>query len=278
MYQTIVVPLDGSKLAEVALPYAEEMAAKAGCNVVLLSVLESEEVAEYQKYLGYIKKLVTATKRHAEKYMGEALGKTVNVGTATRRGSPAEAILEYVSKGPFSLIVMATHGRSGVGRWAVGSVADKVVRASTRQPVLLIRAKETRSDVREKRILKKALVPLDGSAGSRAVIPCMREIASKLEMEITLLQVMPNTNHSFSDAERYLQTVVSMFEEKGIKAACEVRVGSPADVIIECADELAIDMVAMSTRGKTSIGPWPLGSVAQKVLLAGNTPLLLVKD
>ncbi|MFC1941875.1 universal stress protein [Chloroflexota bacterium] len=80
------------------------------------------------------------------------------------------------AKGGLNLIVMATHGRSGISRWAVGSIADKVVRASTRQPLMLIRAKGSHADIRAKRILKKALVTLDGSTRSEAVFPCIREI------------------------------------------------------------------------------------------------------
>ena len=176
------------------------------------------------------------------------------------------------------MIVMASHGRSGISRWAVGSVADKVVRYTARQPVMLIRAKETRSDVREKRILKKVLVPLDGSIGGEAVIPYISEIVSKLEMELTLLQVIPQTNHTYADAEAYLQSECSKLKDEGITAGYKVSVGSIADEIIDLADELAFDLVAMSTHGRTGVSLWTLGSVAQKVLLGGNTPLLLVRD
>jgi nucleotide-binding universal stress UspA family protein len=175
------------------------------------------------------------------------------------------------------LVVLATHGRSGVGRWAVGSVADKVVRSTTRQPLLLIRAKGAHPDVRAKRILKKALVPLDGSTESEAVIPYISEIAHSLQMELTLFNVIPKGNGTFTSAEAYLRNWCQRLEEKGITAGYEVRVGAPADEIIDLADELASDMVAMSTRGKTAVNLWALGSVAQKVLLGGNTPLLLVR-
>jgi len=173
--------------------------------------------------------------------------------------------------------VMATHGHSGISRWAVGSVADKVVRGTSRQPLLLIRAKGAHPDVRAKRILKKALVPLDGSAESETVIPFISELALSLEMELTLLRIIPKTNSILAITEEYLQNWTKQLEEKGITAKYEVRVGSPADCIIDLADELASDMVAMSTRGQTAINLWPLGSVAQKVLLGGNTPLLLIK-
>lgn len=281
MYEKIVVPLDGSKLAEVALPYAEELAAKMSSEIILLSVLESAEANEYQKHQIYTNRIVEVTKRHAKKYLEKSGRKAIKIGTATRVGNPAEGIVGYLSKGQegsgFNMIVMATHGRSGIGRWAVGSVADKLVRVTIRQPMMIIRAKGTRPDIREKRILKSALVPLDGSTRSEGAIPYIKEIASRLEMEITFLQVVPQTNHNYADAEFYLQSVCSKLEDEGITTKYIVGVGAAADKIIDLADELAIDVVAMSTHGRTAISFWPLGSVAQKVLLGGNTPLLLIR-
>jgi nucleotide-binding universal stress UspA family protein len=277
MYQTIVVPLDGSPLAEVALPYAEEIAGKMGSEIILLSILQSEEAQEYRNHHSYAVKIVEATKRHVEKYLEKPQSQAIRVGTATRTGNPAEGILDYISRGATNLIVMATHGRSGISRWAVGSVADKMVRATTKQPLMLIRAKGAHPDVRAKRILKKALVPLDGSKASEAVIPYILEMAPHLQMELTLLQVVTKNGHNHADTEDYLQSWRRRLEDKGITAKYEVRVGAAADQIIDLADELVIDVVAMSTHGQNAVNLWPLGSVAQKVLLGGNTPLLLVR-
>jgi nucleotide-binding universal stress UspA family protein len=277
MYTKVVVPLDGSPLAEVALPYAEEIAGKMGSDIILLTVLASEEPREYQNHHLYTKKIVDITGYQVKKYLKNTAAKTTKVGTATRTGNPAEGILDYANKAYPCLVVMATHGRSGLSRWAVGSVADKVVRATVRQPLMLIRAKGAHPDVRAKRILKKALVPLDGSAISEAVIPYISEIALDLQMELILLQVIPKTNHSFSNAEAYLRDWCRQLEGRNISAGYEVRIGAAADQIIDFADEVACDLVAMSTRGESGVNLWSLGSVAQKVLLGGNTPLLLIR-
>ena len=277
MYTKVMVPLDGSPLAEVALPYAEEIAAKMGSDIVLFSVLPSEDGEEYRHHLTYTKKIVDVTRLQVKKYLDDSANHNINITTATRTGNAAEGILEYADKGYPCLIVMATHGRSGVNRWAVGSVADKVVRATTRQPVLLIRAKGAHSEVRAKRILKKAIVALDGSAMSEAVLPYISEIAHNLPMELTLLQVIPKTNHTFTSAETYLRNWCQRLEEQGISAGYHVSIGAAADQIIDYADETASDLVAMSTRGQTAINLWSLGSVAQKVLLGGNSPLLLIR-
>jgi nucleotide-binding universal stress UspA family protein len=276
-YKKIVVPLDGSPLAEVALPYAEEIAGKIGSEMVLLSVLPSEETEEYRNYYSYMEKVVDLTIHQVEKYANGNGHPVCTVCTATRVGNPAQGILDYIDKGHLCLVVMATHGRSGISRWAIGSVADKVVRSTTRQPLLLIRAKGAHPDVRAKRIFKKVLLPLDGSFESETVMPVITTFAASLQMEVILLRVLPRMNHTLTEVEKYLQEWCQRLAEKGITSKYEIRAGSPADHIIDLADESACDLVAMSTHGQAIGGLWPLGSVAQKVLLGGNTPLLLVR-
>ena len=278
MYEIIVVPLDGSRLAEVALPYAEELAVRMGSEIILLSVLEAGEAYESRKHQAYIGKITEDTKRHVKKHLEQSGGRAVKVGIATRTGYPAEEIVNYVNKGGYKLIVMATHGRSGIKRWALGSVADMVIRSTTRQPIMLIRGRGARSDVREKGIMQQALVPLDGSIKSEAVVPYIEELAATVEAELTLLQVVPRADHARADAEGYLQGMCNRLEDKGITARYQVETGSAADEIIALADKLNVGMVAMSTHGRTGVSLWALGSVAQKVLLGGNIPLLLVKD
>jgi nucleotide-binding universal stress UspA family protein len=278
MYERIIVPLDGSKLAEAALPYAEELAAKMDSYISLLTVLAPEDAGKEVQFQAYLKKIAEVTRYHAEKYIANKGGGSIKVLTSTRMGNPAEEIIEYAAKIPYQLIIMASHGRSGLNRWAVGSVADKIVRANISQPVMLIRAKESRSDIREKRILKKALVPLDGSVGSEAVIPYITKMASKLQMEITLFEVIQKNNNASADAETYLHNWCSKLEKDGITASCNVSYGSVADQIINISDEFALDLVAMTTHAKTSLNFWTLGSEAQKVFLGGNTPLLLIKQ
>ena len=277
MYTKVVVPLDYSPLAEVALPYAEEIAGKMGSDIVLLTVLPSEESIDLQNHLSYSKRIVSTTRLHVKKYLDDSREPSISIGTATRTGNPAEGILDYADKGYPCLIVMATHGRSGISRWAVGSVADKVVRATSKQPLLLVRAKGAHPDVRAKRILKKAVVPLDGSPVSESVLPYIGEIARDLDMDITLLRVIPKKENNFTAVENYLRNWCQELAEQGVSAGYEVRTGSAAEQIIDYADETATDLIAMTTHGQTTINMWSLGSVAQKILLAGNSPLFLVK-
>jgi nucleotide-binding universal stress UspA family protein len=278
MFEKIVVTLDGSKLAEVALPYAEEMAAKMGCDMVLLSVIDGQDISEHLRYLKYMKKVEEITKYHAMKYIEYGKGQDINISAVIREGNPADDIIQYTQSIGYPLIIMASHGRSGIGRWTVGSVADKVVRSTRYQPVMLIRGKASRSDIREKRIMKKALVPIDGSDISERVIPYVLKIANKLKMELTILQVIPRTNHvNLIEIEARLNKLCNHLREHKITVDYKIGIGSVAENIIDFADEFAFDLVAMSTRGTNRNDLFSLGSIAQKVFLGGNTPLLLIK-
>jgi len=278
MFEKIVVPLDCSELAEAALPYAEELGAKMQSEIILLTVIGSEYHEKLVNYYNYIKKIKEATAQYAGKYIEDETEKLPDIITVRRTGDPAKKIIEYAVEIDFPLIVMASHGQTGMSRWTVGSVADKVVRAGNTQAVMLIRANDTRADIRDKRLLRKALVPLDGSFKSESVIPYVCNIALKLQMELTLLQVLSQNGHSEADAGAYLQGVCKKVEEIiDVDVDYRVSIGSVAETIIDLADELTVDLVAMSTRGMNRNNPLSLGSVAQKVFLAGNTPLLLIR-
>jgi len=96
-------------------------------------------------------------------------------------------------------------------------------------------------------------------------------------MEVTFLRVVSENSYVYADAEAYLQSYCQQLDNEGISTRYEVRIGAAAEQIIDLADELATDMVAMSTHGQAAISLWPLGSTAQKVLIGGNIPLLLIK-
>jgi nucleotide-binding universal stress UspA family protein len=295
MYERILVPLDGSELAETALPYATELAGRLASDVTLVYVSESPNDPHQNEHRSYMDKMVGATKRGVERYLEDPKSQTTQVKSEILFGNPAEMIVDYADKTEVGLIVMSTHGRSGLNRWTLGSVADKVVRA-TKRPVELIRAKGDQPDLRKKGILIKALVPLDGSKEGESAIPYIQELAARLKTEVILFQVLLPDYSSASEmgikrviypdqqmeeekasAGVYLDKVGARLKQEGITVESVVRVGNAAEEIIKSADEMKVDIVAMSTHGRSGIGRWVFGSVAEKVLYEGNTPLLLVR-
>jgi len=297
MYEKILVPLDGSELAELALPYAEELSGRLGSEVTLLAVTESAEVQDYHKQQIYLQRRIDVAESGIKRYLEKPKGEEIKVKSAILVGHTAEEIVDYADKEDIGLIIMATHGRSGISRWALGSVADKVVRAA-KQPVALIRAKGARNDLREGGILNKVLVPLDGSKESETIIPYIKELASRLKVELTLLMVVTKAYHVeavgeemvqipytenemgllTANAGSYIQKMEDLLKGEGIATRTEIKLGDAAEEIIKIADELRSDMVAMSTHGRSGISRWTLGSVANKVLHGGNTPVLLVNE
>ncbi|OGO01621.1 MAG: hypothetical protein A2Y72_01615 [Chloroflexi bacterium RBG_13_53_26] len=275
MYERILVPLDGSQLAEIALPYAEELSGRLGAEVTLIYVSESIDDPHRHMHQIYMQKMAESTKQDTEAY-ARKLGKelAIQVRSVNLAGNPAEEIVKYADRENTGLIVLSTHGQSGIGRWTIGSIANKVVRA-TKKPVALVRAEGPRPDVPQKDMLRKALLPLDGSRESEAAIPYAAELASRLGMSVTLLQVLAIGDKAL--AEDYLEKTGAQLKQKGVTVESRVIFGEAATEIINLADEIHADVVAMSTHGRSGIGRWVLGSVAERVLYEGNTPLLLVR-
>ena len=296
MYERILVPLDGSDLAETALPYSEELAGTLGSDIRIIHVSEAYDDKSDHMHQLYMDNMIEAIRSGAQKYTEASGRKEVNVGSVQLYGHAAEQIVDYADREKNSLIVMATHGQSGIRRWLLGSVATKVVMAA-KQPVMLVRAQEATRKVNDKRKLRKVLVPLDGSKESEAIIPHIRELVSKLKAEVVLLQVIAPAHFGYSFSEEaafvspnpqqmetimtkyksYLETVGVILRDRGIKTEWGVAFGIPAEAIISTADSVQADLVAMSTHGLSGIGRWALGSTANKVLHAGSTPVLLVR-
>jgi nucleotide-binding universal stress UspA family protein len=135
MYQHILLPLDGSELSELAIPHVEALAL--GCGTKKVTIVHVVEQERYEGMLAGGKRPGVYLQRTAKRL--EAKGITTSIKVLT--GDPAEAIVSFAEKNPFDIIIMASHGRSGVSRWAIGSVADKVFRASS-VPVLMVKASE----------------------------------------------------------------------------------------------------------------------------------------
>jgi len=139
MYQSILVPLDGSALAEAILPEIEKLARCMGARILLLRESRAQGLLGKDPTKAEIQVV-----RRAEEYVAEIrdrlAAKVLDAEAHVRYGAVAEEILTHSARNDVDLIAMSTHGRSGLGRWALGSVAEKIVRRS-QKPVLLMRAK-----------------------------------------------------------------------------------------------------------------------------------------
>ncbi|HEX9897550.1 MAG TPA: universal stress protein [Dehalococcoidales bacterium] len=288
MLKKILVPLDGSELGEMALVYAKELAGAINLEVQMACATERQDEATHRMCGLYLEKVAERLRTQIKRINSESDVKTVVVD-----GEPATALVEYAEKEGIDLIIMMSHGRSGIMRWAIGGTASKVVQRC-RIPVLLIRASQALSKRRPVQVFKKILLPLDGSAMGEAALTYVKPIVKVLNCEVILFRVVEIVQrvHTIGGLDHFVyseQQIERMKDEalKYLEKACQqfdkgnvniiLGVGDPAHEIIKLSDEENINLVAMSSHGKSGMTRWVMGSVFSKILQAGETPLLLVR-
>jgi nucleotide-binding universal stress UspA family protein len=287
MYSKIIVPLDGSKLAEQILPFARLLAGACEIPVELLRVHEPGSKTPYWPPLpngDYLKHI-------SARYLPASL----SIDLIEEMGEPAELIVERAKRNPACLIAIATHGLSGMRRWLLGSVASKVVHGAT-NALLLIRPTEGLDPGAEIE-LKTVFVPLDGSGLAEKILPHVLPLAKKLAMETQLLRAysLPQEYHLVGDglymqpiaeqkevvrneAAVYLDGKVETLQAEGFPRVIATAIdGDPAEVIIDLAQKTPESLIAMCTHGRSGIGRWMLGSVAEKVIQHSKNPVLLLR-
>ena len=290
MFKRILVPLDGSELGELVLPYVGEMGRRLDSEVVLLhSCMHDLERFDHvhQVYLQHIAQIVKKRTKGTVK-------------TVALAGRANRIIVDYAVKEDIGLIIGISRSESDTSKWAIGSTADKVIR-ETSKPVLIISA-EGPTVKSESNILNKVLVSLDGSRASEAILPYVRSfmkgVRENTEAEVTLLRVLPPSHHvpvgeavvavPYTDAElsqlkeqaeSYLEGIGKELEKDGITVhyVAVVRSISTADQILDFATNKNVNLIAMSTHGRTGISRLFLGTTTDRVLHNVKIPILLIK-
>ena len=302
MYKKMLVPLDGSELAEVVLSYAKELAGRFALELTLLHVCEprgGESLFMARSYLERTAEVVQKQSRKVQANTGAPLGeKAVEVRVEVSTGNPAEEILRYAEENNVDIILMGTHGRSGVGRWILGSVAEKVLRKSS-SPIWLVRTNIPEKIVHDEWPKRIMLVPLDGSKFAESVLPHVEALAkqrgAKL-MNIILLRVVEESfitadypfpdwkehikqirEHFKQEAERYLVKIEKRLADAGLNVRIEVLIGKPADDIINYAHNNHPNLIVMATHGSSAISRWEFGNIADKILHGVSSPIFLVR-
>lgn len=300
MYNRMLVPLDGSELAEVVLPYATGLARRLGLEIVLVNVcpdIQREFIEAHREYIERMVQIVKSQLKEAQEKKSTPKDRRIQVRGEVLIGDAAERILRYSAENGVDLILIATHGESGIRRWVMGSVVDKVLQVS-RVPVWLVRAGVPEEIVYDKWPRRTILVPLDGSKLAESVLPHAEAIAKQRGAElvdIVLLSVCQRTptppfypsgvcleteEECYKrrlEIEQYLARILERLKGTGLNARSLVLVGDAADEIIDYATNNRFNIIVMTTHGSSGAGRWIYGSVAEKVLLGTSSPLLLVR-
>lgn len=197
MYAKILVPLDGSQLSERVLPHVRYFAKALKVLVELVQIIDSQLVTAFSdpqqsRYVDVVGSTVRDNSiNYLERIAGSFLDPSTVICTA-EIGSPAEVIVEKATANPGTLIAMSTHGRSGLQRWLLGSVADKVLHACA-NPLLLVRA-ASGGRTGEEAPLTTVLLPLDGSSLAELVLPHV----AVTDKEMKLVVASPSIDMPFS--------------------------------------------------------------------------------
>jgi len=290
MYDTILVPTDGSDHAERAVEHGAVLAEAFDATLQLLTVVDIEAAAGPFSAGGVDEAYIedrTADEREALAERADSL--SVPVETAVETGQPAEGILDYVDDEGVDLVVMGTHGRSGLRRYLTGSVAERVVRLSP-VPVLTVRATEASavddgySDI---------LVPTDGSERSDAAVAHAVALASAFGGRIHAVSVVNvgdiATGPEVGIPAEFLEeletaagdateAIAETAQAADVDAVTEVSTGRPKHELLEYVEQNDIDLVCMGTHGRTGLDRVLLGSTAEALLRQAAVPVLTVSE
>ena len=313
MYSRILTPLDGSSLSEQVLPYVRQLAFGLAAPMTLITVVEpvTPTIGRSLNPEAYEYESETHLEDHAVSYLtgvvsGLREGR-LDVSMVTSSGTPAQEIVAEAERVPGTLIAMSGHGRAGVARWWLGSVADRVLHLTT-NPLLIVRSDEDNvsADVPgQERRFNRVVLPVDGSALAEEIIPFIVPVARELDLPVELVRVMPTWdeylrqaaapefyNPAFEsmaesmaaqveeDANRYLEQLKTRLQQEGI-GTVEV---APAPGRPGCLDNrrsqprLLDRLVAMTTHGRSGVGRWVMGSVADRVVRNSGSPVLLLRS
>lgn len=303
--ETIVVPLDGSPLAESAIPYAAYLARATGASLVLLRVLETGRPL-YDAQTRQILWLSPDNPRldlmspeilqpEVERLAAEGL----TARPVVRLGDPRQEIIAEADQHPGALILLLSHGRGGLSRVLLGSVATRVLQMAT-CPVLILRAREEGTATPEIPFARIGVL-LDGSELAERALPLAIELAratgatlelvrvaetfrDELNPEASLPLLTPSLEEILkhfdeleAEARDYLDAVAERLTGEGLSVTTRVYSGDPWRETTRYASEERPGLIVMTTHGRGGLARWFYGSVADKLLTTSEVPLLLVR-
>ena len=298
MFNRLLVPLDRSALAECVLPHVSAIAKAFDASILLLTVLEAGESDEKQPSIDPLDWQIR--KAEAEAYLQKIARQMQDAGLRVEahvlEGKAEERIIEFAENQDINLIVLSSHGRSGLSGWNVSSVVQKIIlRAYT--SMMIVRAYQpVKSDPIDLKY-RRLMVPVDGSQRAETVLPVASSLAAFYEADLFVVHVvrrpeMPRrrtpltpediglaerlTERNQSEANKYLEEIQS---RAPVKVQTRLEISDRVNATLhEIAKQEDIDMVLLSAHGYSGESKWPYGSVVISFISYGTTPLLIVQD
>ena len=300
MYKVIMVPTDGSGFDREAIRVALRVAERSSAKVRLVRVLESDSFfgttpeahwTPQSAEIGRSERTTALSELYA--LAAECRSEFKPDITVDLHGGPVADVLQgYARRHDVDLIVMSTHGRTGVSRLSLGSVTDSLIR-HTSIPVLVVKAPESYLNPHVEHAFRKIVVPLDGSTLAEQVLPRVLTLAKIDDAEVSLLQVliprsysqkeMPDTDLPWWDkdvslAQAYLFRIASRLRRNGLIVTTDIVIGEDAaHAIGDFASREKADIIAIATHGRGGLARMLRGSVADAIMHSGKMSMLVLK-
>lgn len=299
MFRKILVPLDGSALAEGVLPHVLTLAHSTNAEVILLQVLEQNHPPEQARPVDPLswrfRQMEAKTYLEGIQQRLQEVQPGASIETVLLEGQVAEHIIELAREREVDLIALSSHGRSGLSGWNVSSVVQKIIlRAYT--SIFLARAYQTQAPDLAGLRYQRIFVPLDGSQRAENVLPLLAALAQEQQAEIMLVHIVvqpemarrvPLTPEERELSQRLVELnreeVSHYFEQlkSRLPSNVQTRVVISDNVVATlhslAEDELA-DLVVVSAHGYSATRKYPYGSVSISFIAYGATPLLIIQD
>lgn len=301
MFERILIPLDGSPRAELILGQVGRILRRKDSEIVLVRVVDLPEAAplDLSRRTSY-EYARGREKARAHEYIHRLAARLSEQGVRARgciaEGPAAPVVLEQAARERATMIAMTTHGRTGIPRWLVGSVAEKIVRLSP-VPVLLVRSfrptplGDLQPATAQELPFRKILVPTDGSAAAETVVEPAATFARLFEAKLVVLHaeppvvipgygemgIPPMLPPTPSEKDPVTEAAAERFSRLGVTVSRRTVTGDAAGTILDQSQSDGIDLIAMATHGRSGFSRWILGSVAERVLRHAGLPMLLVR-
>jgi nucleotide-binding universal stress UspA family protein len=303
MFDTILVPLDGSQLADCVLPHVVAISRSFDAEIILLRMLEKNQAGTSAQMFDLLNWQINKTKSalYLEKIKARIQELQVRAHTVVVEGLVAEGIIEYAQTQGMKLIVLSSHGRNGLTQWGISSITQKII-LSAQTSLLIVRAHQygNYSDkLSTNPLYQRILVPLDGSQRAENVLPVVTHLAHYHKSQVHLAHVVKTpemarqmppapedvelTNRVIErnreEAANYLEQLKSRSYLEGIDVHTHLVTGENAAVALHQIEEQEqIDIVALNAHGYSGNHQWPYGSMVNNFILYGKVPLLIVQD
>ncbi len=301
MYRSLMVPLDGSVFAEHALPLALSIARRASATVHVVQVHQPCTPMYADSIAPGTYEAEAKVMEYERAYLDEIVKRLTNISsvpvTSALVEGPviAEMLSGQAAATKADLVVMTTHGRGPLSRFWLGSVADEMVRRATTS-ILLVRPQETAADFTTEPVLHHVLIPLDGSALAERVLENAVALGGLMHADYTLLRIYgpqidtglhprsyaavagaePPVERLRAEAQDYLHSVADRLKGRGFAVQPHVALGQhAASAILDAAQRLGVDLLALETHGRRGLARLLMGSVADKVIRGASMPVLV---